>query len=58
MFNSIVPEPYLIISDPDSENENQKFRIRIRILELFFELVMVRKARKNFIVIKTRHKWV
>jgi len=28
-----VPDPKLIISDPDPQNENQEFRIRIRILD-------------------------
>jgi len=29
-----VPDPKLIISDPDPQTEDQEFRIRIRILDL------------------------
>jgi len=30
---SSVPDPKLIISDPDPQTENQEFQIRIRILD-------------------------
>ena len=49
MMQTSVPDPKLIISDPDPQNENQEFRIRILLL-----LEMVKKKLSVLVIMKTQ----